>query len=473
MNAPVNLRLLAVLVAVGLAGPARANPWDVFGAGSRGSAMAGALSTLSDDGFAAYYNPAALVLDPAATLTIGYAGAATFLTAEVTDFGTLPGTFPGSAGLESGAARALIERAFDAAADVNNISELTIAATLPFRRLFPALQRELTLAVGIGIPSGGTRITNSVSPSPEEPFMTSLGTRNDRLEVMLGLGGEILPGKLSVGVGLLALHDTDGTLAVRAPVAAPSAGAPAASQASLRASLDTDVAFNAGVLWTPTDWIRVALTFRDEQRIDAHLNLDVATLVDGALVTVPYVLEAGLFFVPRQFLLGLSGKPHRRVTVALDTAFLQSSRLAEASPIASLTVAHTSESDPYRVTTPPAPTVKARDVFVVRTGVEVEAIDQLLHVRAGYAYQPSMLRPDQAHGNLLLDNDRHVGSLGVSLSLGPAGALRRPLILSTHVESIVSAARVQQVGVPGTDGAGSVRTRGWSIGGGVTATFQF
>ncbi|MGZ3442669.1 MAG: OmpP1/FadL family transporter, partial [Polyangia bacterium] len=51
---------------------ARANPMDVFGAGSRATAMGGAATAASEDSSANYYNPAGLVRGHDLRIDIGY-----------------------------------------------------------------------------------------------------------------------------------------------------------------------------------------------------------------------------------------------------------------------------------------------------------------------------------------------------------------------------------------------------------------
>ena len=71
MRAP-SLVLLGCAFACSLAPPARANPLDAFGFGSRETAMAGANAADVQDFSANYYNPAGLALARRIELTLGY-----------------------------------------------------------------------------------------------------------------------------------------------------------------------------------------------------------------------------------------------------------------------------------------------------------------------------------------------------------------------------------------------------------------
>lgn len=477
---PPVLLLLAVLALAPAS--ARGNPWDLFGAGSRGAGMGGAISTLSDDGFATFYNPAALTLNPAATLTVGYSGSVHFLDADVAEFIYPDGAPPFgiASDLDRAATLERIGEVVSEAADIASYGSLQLAATLPFRRLFPQLRRELTLGVSVSIPSAGAVVARVRSPAPDQPFMPVLGGWNRRLMTMIGIGGEILPGKLAAGVAILGMSDFGSELQVTVPVSTDGSAPAAFTQASGTQSFDTAVSVSAGLLWKPADWFTVAFTFRDEQVLQVSSRIDITTLAvasNGTMspVTVPYTLESAAIFVPRQFLLGLSAQPHPRVTLALDLAYLQSSRLADASPIASFGVTE-GEVLPGDVQAAPSPLValEARDVFTVRAGVEVEAVRDAFDVRVGYSYLPRML--DGAQTNLLLDNDRHTVALGFTVRVG-AGALRR-LLIGGHFHALIQPEAEQVVAVPVAAGSqpvsgGKIVTSGISIGGGLTATFEF
>ncbi len=403
--------------------PASANPWDLFGAGSRAAGLAGAASTLSDDGFAVFYNPAALTLNHGATISLGFAGSVPSLEAS----GDLAGV--------------------GAAANVSSYSALSMAATLPLRRVFPQLRRELTFGVAIGVPQAGSAAGAVRSPSPDEPYFPVMGGWGDRMMVMLGAGAEILPGRLSAGIAILGLTDLGGQITVS------NGDAPVASSTQ---TFQTDIAVSAGFLYKPTEWFSLALHFRDEQILRVEQRLDLPG-VDGA-VAVPYLLRSNSFFVPRQFLLGLAGKPLPWLTVAFDTAFLQSSRLAQGHPITELSLVDAPQSEPL--------TIKARDVFIFRGALELTGLAEVLTLRLGYAFLPRFLDGDQTE-HVLMDNDRHTVSASLTVAVGPGGDDKRALKLGGHFHAIVLPESTF-----GSAG-GPLTSSGVVMGGGLTATLQF
>ena len=123
---PVVRRLSVVAAALmtlgGLGGEAAAaSPWDLFGADSRSIGLGGAVSALCSNGFAAYYNPAGLTLNPSATMSLGYMGSVALLDGELTDPGSLPSPD-------------LVGASMVDAADVANSSFVGVAATLVPKR---------------------------------------------------------------------------------------------------------------------------------------------------------------------------------------------------------------------------------------------------------------------------------------------------------------------------------------------------
>jgi long-subunit fatty acid transport protein len=67
------------------------------------------------------------------------------------------------------------------------------------------------------------------------------------------------------------------------------------------------------------------------------------------------------------------------------------------------------------------------DTYVPKTGLEYQVVENLF-LRFGYSYQTSPLRKPGSNGSYLLDNDKHVGGLGIGYDL-ELGILNYPISL--------------------------------------------
>jgi len=265
---------------------------------------------------------------------------------------------------------------------------------------------------------------------------------------MIGLAAEILPGRLAAGLSLAGFT---------AASAAASLDAGSTPSGSINISHDSAMAVSVGLLWHTNQYLDVALTFRDEQ------ILTVSSRVDAASEPASYTISGAAFFMPRQFGLGLAVQLTPRLSLALDTQFVQSSRLADAPPLAQVT---TDPGGPDAVTSKP-PSVQARDVFVVRTGLEWRDLWEILTLRLGYAWHPRFLDGDQP--NLLLDADRHIISGGFTITVGAGSQAPRggAFGLGGYFQVIA-------LGNGTHRGAnGPVSLSGVSAGGGMTVSYQF
>ncbi len=68
-----------------------------------------------------------------------------------------------------------------------------------------------------------------------------------------------------------------------------------------------------------------------------------------------------------------------------------------------------------------------KDILVPKLGISYEALDWLT-LMAGYYYQPSFIPPSETKGVInVLDNDKHVGSLGARFSIPRSGGMGGPV----------------------------------------------
>jgi len=118
------------------------------------------------------------------------------------------------------------------------------------------------------------------------------------------------------------------------------------------------------------------------------------------------------------------------LTVALAVEYQMWSRYVFSKAIE---IVYGALSDPanagtYGITYPEDYTLpKFRDIIIPRLGVSYDVF-RWLTVMGGYYYQPSFIPEDQMKGKLnLLDNDIHVGSLGVRFGVPRMGGMGGPL----------------------------------------------
>jgi len=255
----MGLRMLLVILV--LAGSARANLFDVFGAGARSQAMVGALGAITADPMAIYHNPAGLT-DAPPTLQLGLLGA--YNRGSILLVPRPKGYDPPDYG----------ERLRQRADTVDPPG--TAGILLGFStQLF---SEDLALGVMLLVPLDGFASINGHFGDETEQYFSNrlhfelLGDALDSEVISFALAYR-LRRWLSMGIGMSVLVGAHAT----APVYVPNATELTDVDIEARVQTRTARAFTAGIIARPAEWLRIGVAFQDEiaLRIDGESELQI------------------------------------------------------------------------------------------------------------------------------------------------------------------------------------------------------
>lgn len=421
---------------------ALANPLDEFGFGAQAIGLGGAVTALSVDFAALYYNPAGLAASDALRLELGYAYTEPFLSINGNDVDVDP-----SRGLQGG---------------------LVVPAELFGHRL----------AVSIGVFLPDDRVSRIRALPQSQPRFVLYDNRPQRLWVSAGGAVEVYD-DIYVGATLTFLTDTKGTLDINGTVNATSV-----EHTRLFSAVDVELSAvrypTFGVLWTPGDW-RFGVVYRDE----FILRLDIEVKVRGEITLGEeelVLVEAGSFalralnhnlFSPRQVVAGAAyeGDGWR---VALDLAWLQWSRFQ--APASSIEIELDLGELDFAIPPPVDPEApNFHDIVVPRIGAEYTVLDSEvvdLTTRLGYFFEASPA-PAQPGLTNYVDGDEHgIGAgLGIALHVAPE-VLPKPIVIDVAAQWIIMVPRTYTKVDP-ADPVGDFTAGGHFFGGAVTTRFLF
>jgi long-chain fatty acid transport protein len=395
-----------VLLLVAEPSMARANPVDVYGLGSRGAALAGAMTAATDDSAANYYNPAALVRGRDVRIDLGYRYAQPRL--------------------------ALNGRDQDVEASRGTVVGLVAPARIgPFRFAFGA---------SLWLPDQhATRVRSLAYQTPRFPLYEN---PTQHLVLQANLAIQIIPG-LYVGGGLTYMSRTQGSVYLEGDVAV---GNP--DDSALKGRVDVDLVAvrypQVGILWEVSRRLALGICYRHR----FSLSLDQAFRIDGNLGDpgLPPIVAGGHFaahsvssdlFQPWQLQAGVSARLLGWLHLSFDLAYVRWSEFPVPASSLELDVDLGMFNSLLKLPGPRTyPDAQFHDIVVPRLGVEARVLDRAkvaLDLRGGYAYEASPA-PEQIGESSFADSDKHTFSLGLGVEvrrLGPI--LPLPLSLDAHV----------------------------------------
>jgi long-chain fatty acid transport protein len=399
---------LALAVTLSIATPARANPPDTYGFGSRETAMGGAVAADVRGVPANYYNPAGIARSRGLELQLGYFRADHYLKTN---------------GLDN---------AVDPVKGING--GLVVPGTL----------FSVPFAFGLGVHLPDDRISRVRALRQEQPRWELYDNRNQRLFLAANLAIEPFPW-LAIGGGLSFMSSTRGRLDItgNANVFAP-------DDSQLRHEVDADLTAirypQAGARVAVSDRVALAAVYRGEFQLALDLGAHLAGDISG-LTTALFELETHSVnnFLPQQVVLGGSWKITDALTTNIDATWIDWS--AYVPPVAKLDVVLDIPPPPggwpSTITPPSSPAatriepLRMHDRVVPRLGLEWRAVHTRKldgFARAGYEMAPSPIDAQTGITNYV-DRDRHTVSIGAGTTLrGLARELPASVSLDLHLQ---------------------------------------
>lgn len=476
---------------------------EVVAPGSRGAAMGGSMAALSDDGYGAWYNPALLVNVKDFRFGIQYLGLFTDINAKVTDYGSL-GHIPYMQVLDDDGnimlqkTRLRVDSLFGKEAEPKSLNQIDLHFALPVQRMIPGFPQRMAFGGYISVPGAGTSIVSVKGQTPDQPFYPVMGSRIQRLRMVMGVGLEVWDDVLSLGASVSILANLQGNVGSLAPMTTfdPTAAKdkqeiPNPGKATFGQEIATALTPEFGVLVTPVEGLDIGAYYRFAQAMD--LRFDVAVGVDMNMgyelqADLPYYLKGRFFYVPASTGLGVGFTMIPSLTLSAQLDYVFWSQLGDNINISNFNVeprvindkgglAPLEEYGDFRVRSYPVPPIRSRDTWNPKAGLEWTLKGGFTKIRLGYSYNPSALESDQEYMNLLLDNSYHTVSGGVGFSLmDPLGYLKLPVLIDLHALVNILVERTNSVGLLDSDAGyhakGWVETSGYMYGFGVDFTVQ-
>ncbi len=376
---------------LGSVGNARATPVDALGFGARSKAMGGAVAADARDYSANYYNRSSLALFERLELAFGYTHAGFELS-----FNERP-------------------------AQLEPVRAWMLGVVAPGKVAGVPVAFGLALQLPRGHLSQGRTIRET------DPYWVLYEDRLQIFYTSVNLAVRPLPW-LSVAVGTASLATTDGGFDVRGTTVVPQF-----ERSKYESELDHQVDARlesvrypqASLTLVPNAESRLALSYRDEAKIETQVSAHLDTVLDGTILEIPLRYDVDVrsvkLFIPRQLDLAGAWTPGAW-SLEFDLTWVDWSSYE--SPI-STTTTRIDAQPPEGVTVdlpasalpPDGAPARFGDRWVPRVGVEnrLKLSERVrLPVRAGYVYEKSPVPPQVGRTNFL-DADRHVVSAGIGL----------------------------------------------------------
>lgn len=396
---------------------ASASPQDLFGYGGRACAMAGLGGAIGDDYAAVYSNPAALSRARDIAFSLGYQGAGFAIDRTV----------------GGGAAQHLQQ-------DLSRGTVIGLALPLPFGG---ALRDRIVIGLGFYTPTDV--VVRGRILRPDAPQMVLLSDRTQTVGIQAGIGVE-LPWGFRVGGGFVALAAIRGSVVI-AQDSSGRVGSRVDNQLVTSYAPIVGLSFERSI-------VRSSLTFRGASVGRFAVTIEARDIglplppfnIAGIAQYDPWQItgEAGVSLEGWSLLAGLTFKRWSEYPGPLE-------RTTDRSPA------------------PPRPAMT--DTFVPRVAFEKEWArrSQRWALRGGYFYEPTPL-PVRTDGANYYDNDRHVISLGASVSARWRGSVAK-LELWSQLHAL--AARTTTDGTLDPALSPAITTSGTIVAGGTHITVTF
>jgi long-chain fatty acid transport protein len=389
--------LAALLVPVFTAAAAAASPEDIFGYGTRSTAMGGTGVAHSDGFDAAYTNPALLSRLRELKLTLGFEGATFNLNA---DGAGLPGRVP-----------------------YDSMHAIVIGLDVPIP-LGGVLENRLGAGLALSTPTNV--IVRGDIPYPEDAQFPLLPDRTESVSVRAGIGLDVGWG-VRIGAGFGALAELNGAAVVQTDATGK---VTSTVQTQLVATYSPTFGASFDVPLKDHETTRVGVSYRGALAATFDVTIDATKL---STLNIPVLTIAGLAqYDPEEW----SFEVARSQGAFLFAAGATYKRWGQYPGLLSATLP-CPQADPSCGALVP-PSIKYSDTVVPRVGAEYTVgvkRSLSLHVRAGAFYEPSPLPstlPSSKTFDLVSQQTvsvptRYFDADRLAVTLGYGVALKRPL----------------------------------------------
>ena len=384
-----------------IASPAQASIFELFGAGPRGTATAGALTAAAEGGEAAFHNPAMLMAAPLAGAWVAATATQSRLFVNLQ--------------------RPVCTGTYLTCQAQNPDGFSTRAATLPRDTLawsagwhYPlggVLRNRMALGMALALPNGHIiRISGSDPQSPNFPLYEGMP---ERLAFLFALAGAVTD-KVWAGVGVQVLATLNAAIDLRV-----NATNHTMDRANIAIGLQPQTGVVAGVVCAPSRLLRFGVSFRQHISLQYGIPSDVH-LGDSALLGIALSHQA--LYTPDIFNFGTAWQPSELLKLSADLTWARWSTAPDPSPQVALDVQGPAVTafglqDIVDVGTDTKPIALGfRDTWSPAVAAQWQASPQWA-VRAGYRYRPTPA-PRATGPFKYLDSDTHIAAAGLSYRFG-------------------------------------------------------
>lgn len=378
--------VIALLASTFAASVASANaPEDMFGTSARVTAMGGAGTAVARDGYAAYYNPAALARCPDNQVSVDVR----------------------HIGYDLAVHRIGADAPADGIGNMHDPTRVSLGACLLLPYHFSA---GITFSTGleqqatIRLPTGSNR--------PNFPFY---GQPLEHINVNAALAYRPMR-QLSIGVGASVLAGLDLPIIADVPVGQLDANSNFIDLTfRITAHVAPRIAPYVGVLIEPSRKLRIGVSYRGRISLGYHSALAISTVFLDWTVPVPIVLRGEAWYSPHQVAVAVAGEPVPNLTLTFDTTWYGYGEQRHSSfpylNVSTIPGSMGSVLPLVGVPNPDPPDFHA--AFAFRMGAEGRVLaSRRLALRGGYALRTSALPTPGARNTTLLDGVTHSFTVG-------------------------------------------------------------
>jgi len=382
-----------------------ASVFELFGAGPRSVAMAGALSGAAHGGEAAFHNPALLADASWGGVSLGASGS--------------------HFGLDVSLQRPICTEAYTTCRNLHGTSFASRAAKQPpsstgmqfgwHAPLGGALRKRVVVAALMALPA--SRLIHISGPDPQTPHFYMYEGLPDRISVLLAASWQPLDW-LSIGLGTQVLAALSSDIEIQMDATNHDM-----DFAAVRIDLQPVARLVAGIALRPARGLRLGVGYRQE----ISLRYEIPSRIGlGAAATADLQVEQNTLFSPSSLHFGASWRsPGGRLMLAVDLGLALWSSAPDPSPgvqidVGGAIVDKAGLGTLIDVGQDASPIdLHFTDTWTPAAGAEWRALDRLV-VRGGYAFRPSPAPRASGPFNYL-DNAGH--ALGFGLEWGFGGAI--------------------------------------------------